>query len=129
ARVPIVNIVGDQATYHRPLDPLLAADTEGWADGVSAWTRVTERAEDVTTIIFSNRRYAILIDELANVGAESGPASDELFSLRNPDMDWVQIAGGLGVEGARAETMDQFADIFTQANRQKGPFLIELMVP
>ncbi|MCP4384415.1 MAG: hypothetical protein GY798_23895, partial [Hyphomicrobiales bacterium] len=47
ARVPIVNIVGDQATYHRPLDPLLAADTEGWADGVSAWTRVTERAEDV----------------------------------------------------------------------------------
>ena len=40
ARSPIVNIVGDQASYHRPLDPPLTGDTEGWARGVSAWTRV-----------------------------------------------------------------------------------------
>lgn len=40
AQSPIVNIVGDQASYHRPLDPPLTADTEGWARGVSAWTRV-----------------------------------------------------------------------------------------
>ena len=26
AQTPVVNIVGDQATYHRPLDPALAAD-------------------------------------------------------------------------------------------------------
>src|SRR5205085_888882 len=39
ANTPIVNIVGDQATYHRPLDPPLTADTEGWARGVSAWVR------------------------------------------------------------------------------------------
>jgi acetolactate synthase-1/2/3 large subunit len=31
ARVPIVNIVDDQATYHRGFDALLTADTEGWA--------------------------------------------------------------------------------------------------
>jgi acetolactate synthase I/II/III large subunit len=29
ARVPMINIVGDQATYHRPLDAPLTADTEG----------------------------------------------------------------------------------------------------
>lgn len=40
ARSPIVNIVGDQASYHRPFDPPLTADTEGWARGLSAWTRV-----------------------------------------------------------------------------------------
>jgi acetolactate synthase-1/2/3 large subunit len=40
ARTPIINIVGDQASYHRPLDPPLTADTEGWARGLSAWTRV-----------------------------------------------------------------------------------------
>ena len=39
AQTPIVNIVGDQATYHRPLDAPLTADTEGWARGVSAWVR------------------------------------------------------------------------------------------
>ena len=31
AQTPIVNIVGDQATYHRPNDAPLTADTEGWA--------------------------------------------------------------------------------------------------
>ena len=55
ARSPIVNLVGDQATYHRPLDAPLTADTEGWArprlgldaDGDEAprrWARTRRRA-------------------------------------------------------------------------------------
>src|SRR3712207_5831177 len=47
ARSGIVNIVGDQATYHRPLDAPLTADTEGWARGGSAWVRPSMRSEDV----------------------------------------------------------------------------------
>ena len=35
ARSGIVNVVGDQATYHRPLDAPLTADAEGWARPVS----------------------------------------------------------------------------------------------
>src|SRR4051812_13798190 len=49
ARSGIVNVVGDQATYHRPLDAPLTADTEGWARGVSAWVRTSTRAEEVGT--------------------------------------------------------------------------------
>ncbi len=45
ARVPIVNIVGDQATYHAPLDPPLATDTAGFARPVSAWVRKVTRTE------------------------------------------------------------------------------------
>ncbi len=44
---PIVNVVGDQATYHRVLDAPLTADTEGLARTVSQWVRTTTRAEDV----------------------------------------------------------------------------------
>src|SRR5579871_3775677 len=47
AMTPIVNIVGDQATYHRPLDPPLTADAEGWARGVSGWVRT---ASDVASV-------------------------------------------------------------------------------
>ena len=47
ASSPIVNIVGDQATYHRPLDSNLTADTEGWARPVSAWVRTTATAAAV----------------------------------------------------------------------------------
>ena len=42
AQTPVLNVVGDQATHHRPLDPPLTADTEGWARGLSAWTRVVQ---------------------------------------------------------------------------------------
>ncbi|MBK1662405.1 acetolactate synthase large subunit [Paracraurococcus ruber] len=47
ARSGIVNIVGDQAVYHRPFDAPLTADTEGWARGASAWVRTSTRSEDV----------------------------------------------------------------------------------
>src|SRR5262245_15606161 len=47
ARVPIVNIVGDQATYHAPLDPLLSTDTEGLARPASTWVRKVMRTESL----------------------------------------------------------------------------------
>ena len=47
ARTPIVNLVGDQATRHRPLDAPLTADTEGWARPVSLWTRTARTATTV----------------------------------------------------------------------------------
>jgi acetolactate synthase I/II/III large subunit len=47
ARAGIVNIVGDQATYHRPFDAPLTADTEGLARTVSHWLRTSTDAADV----------------------------------------------------------------------------------
>src|SRR5262245_32267781 len=47
ARSGIVNIVGDQATYHRPLDAPLTADAEGWARPVSTFVRTTPSSEKV----------------------------------------------------------------------------------
>ena len=41
ANAPMVNIVGDQATYHRPLDAPLTSDTEGLARAVSHWVRTS----------------------------------------------------------------------------------------
>ena len=47
ARSGIVNIVGDQATYHRPLDAPLTADTEALARTVSGWLRTSTKAMEV----------------------------------------------------------------------------------
>ena len=47
ARSGIVNIVGDQATYHRPHDAPLTADTDGLARAVSTWVRTSTRPADV----------------------------------------------------------------------------------
>jgi acetolactate synthase-1/2/3 large subunit len=51
-----------------------------------------------------------------------------MLDLGNPDLDWVKLAQGMGVEAARAITLEQCADLAKQSFRQDGPFLIELMV-
>jgi acetolactate synthase-1/2/3 large subunit len=50
------------------------------------------------------------------------------MDLDNPALEWCQIANGMGVEAARAETLEQFADLLGQSTKRSGPFLIELMI-
>ena len=91
------------------------------------WTQARERL-DVTTVILANRKYAILLGEYRNVGANPGRTAMDMLDIGNPDLDWVRLAGGMGVEGARVETMEAFADVFAQANARPGPFVIELVI-
>ena len=50
---------------------------------------------DVTTVIFSNRRYAILRMELARVGATaSGARALEMLDISPPEIDFVALARG-----------------------------------
>jgi len=91
------------------------------------WTQARERL-DVTTVILANRKYAILLGEYQGVGANPGRTALDMLDLGNPDLDWVRLANGMGVEAARADTMETFADLFSQANTRSGPFVIELVV-
>ncbi len=104
----------------------LQADGSAMYTVQALWTQARERL-DVTTIILSNRKYAILLGELAGVGANPGRTALDMMDLGNPDLDWCRIGSGMGVESARAETMEQFNDLLTAANRRSGPFLIELL--
>src|SRR5947199_6951365 len=47
ARVPLLNIVGDHATYHVQYDAPLQSDIESAARNVSGWTRTSRRTADV----------------------------------------------------------------------------------
>ncbi|MSP93977.1 MAG: acetolactate synthase large subunit [Alphaproteobacteria bacterium] len=91
------------------------------------WSYARENL-DVTTIILSNRKYAILLKELAAVGAVPGPTALGLFELDRPNLDWVGLAESQGVEAARAETLEVFVDLLRGSLTRKGPFLIELIV-
>ena len=91
------------------------------------WTQAREKLP-VTTIILSNRKYQILIGEYRNVGANPGPTAMGMLDLGNPDMDWLQLSRGLGVEAARATTLDQCADLMRQSFAQNAPFVIELVI-
>ena len=47
AHSPVVNIIGEHATWHRPVDPPLAMDIEGVAGPVSAWVRTTASSQEL----------------------------------------------------------------------------------
>jgi hypothetical protein len=47
AFTPVVNVIGDHATYHRQYDPPLASDVEALAGAVSAWVRRSTSAANV----------------------------------------------------------------------------------
>ena len=50
ARTPVVNIVGDHATYHARYDAPLASDIDTAARNVSAWIGRPERVEDLCRV-------------------------------------------------------------------------------
>jgi acetolactate synthase-1/2/3 large subunit len=106
----------------------LQGDGGGMYTLQALWTQAREKL-DVTTVIFANRSYAILNIELMRVGAENaGPKALSMFDLRNPELRWTDLARGMGVEGERVETADDFAKAFADAMRQRGPRLIEVML-
>jgi len=92
------------------------------------WTQAREKL-DVTTVIFANRSYAILNIELARVGAmNTGPKALSMLDLHNPELNWVQLANGMGVEASRAETIEDFTAQFADAVKSKGPRLVEVLL-
>ncbi len=94
----------------------------------SLWTQAREQL-DVVTVIFSNRAYKILMGELKRVGVEeAGPNASAMFSLSQPDINWVKLAEGMGVHGMRAETCEQFNKHLEAAIQSKGPHLIEAVI-
>jgi acetolactate synthase-1/2/3 large subunit len=106
----------------------LQADGSAMYTLPALWTQARERL-DVVTVIFSNRRYAILHGEYAQVGAGApGANARRLFDLVDPALDWVKIAQGLGVEAARADTAERFSDVLWAAVGRSGPFLIEAVI-
>ena len=91
------------------------------------WTQARERLP-CTTILLNNRKYAILQGEYRGVGASPGPTALRMLDLGNPDLDWVRLANGMGVEAQRATTMEQCADLLAGSFQRQGPFLIDLVV-
>ena len=49
-----------------------------------------------------------------------------MLDLSNPNIGWVKLAEGMGVEAAPANDCETLADLLRGSVNRKGPFLIEL---
>src|ERR1700740_2287708 len=85
----------------------LEGDGSGTYTLQALWTQAREGL-DVTTLLFSNRSYAILKGELANVGAGNpGRKALDMLDLGKPDIAWVGLAKAVGVRGGTVTTLGE----------------------
>jgi acetolactate synthase I/II/III large subunit len=107
----------------------LVADGSALYTLQALWSMAREQL-NVTTVIFSNRRYAILRMELARVGATaSGRRALEMLDIAPPEIDFVALARGFGVPATRPDTAEGFAQDLERAFAEPGPHLIEAVIP
>jgi acetolactate synthase-1/2/3 large subunit len=92
------------------------------------WTMVRE-ALDITVIMLNNGSYAILNIELSRVGvAEPGPTALSLLDLTNPEINWTDLAQGMGMNAIQVKTVDALDAAVGEALSHEGPSLIEVIL-
>ena len=104
----------------------LSADGSGMYTLQGLWTIAREKL-DVTTVIFSNRAYAVLKREFGGMGVGGpGPRAQKLFNIGDPDLDWVALGKGMGVPGKRVTSLEEFGAALKAGFESGEPSLIEV---
>jgi acetolactate synthase-1/2/3 large subunit len=106
----------------------LQADGSAMYTIQALWTQAREGL-NVTTVVLSNRSYAILNIELHRVGADAGgPQARRLLDLTEPDLDFCALAQGMGVPAHRAENAEDLLTALERGFAEAGPSLIEVLL-
>ncbi|WP_299567412.1 acetolactate synthase large subunit [Enterovirga sp.] len=100
ARSPVVNIVGEHATYHRAFDAPLTSDIEAIAGAVSAWVRTSpdsrQVAQDGAAAVAAARtapgQVATLILPADTAWGEGGPVAPVPAAPARAQVDDSRIA-------------------------------------
>ena len=104
----------------------LTADGSGMYTLQALWTMAREGL-NVTTVVFANRDYAVLKREFSYLGVgDPGTRALDMFEIGRPDLDWVQLAKGMGVPGIRVTSLAEFAKALREGFESEGPALIEV---
>ena len=104
----------------------LTADGSGMYTAQALWTMARESL-NVTTVVFANRTYAVLLREFLGLGVGApGPRATDLFEIGRPTLDWVHLAKGMGVPASRVASLDAFAKALRHGFENDGPTLIEV---
>ncbi len=106
----------------------LSADGSGMYTLQALWTMAREGL-NVTTVVFANRDYAVLKREFSYLGiGNPGARALGMFEIGRPDLDWVQLAKGMGVPGIRVTSLDAFGKALQAGLDGAGPTLIKLLL-
>jgi acetolactate synthase I/II/III large subunit len=110
ARTPVVNIVGDHATYHTQYDAQLQSDIETVARNVSSWVRTSQKTSDLAQ------------DAVEAVAAALGPPGQVATLILPADVSWSDGGWPAGPPPAPASTTapDETIQAVAEALRGRG---------
>lgn len=92
------------------------------------WTQAREQL-DVTTVIFNNASYQILVTEYNRLGINTpGAAAKQLFGLGDPAINWADLAKGMGVPGIQVTNIEAFNQALQKSFATPGPMLIDAVL-
>jgi acetolactate synthase I/II/III large subunit len=118
------------AAVAAPERPVLCLQADGSAMYTlqALWTQAREGL-NVTSVVLANRSYAILNMELHRVGADAGgPLARRLLDLTDPELDFCDLARGMGVPARRVENAEDLATALESAFAEAGPTLVEVVL-
>jgi acetolactate synthase-1/2/3 large subunit len=111
---PIVNIIGDHASYHLALDAPLTTDIESLARPMSQWVGRSRSADSVAADIGEAYREAmtqpgvaslIMPADIAWTETRAAPIKPERYSLKTPSSEAVTAAARALTSGKRVSLM------------------------
>jgi acetolactate synthase I/II/III large subunit len=106
----------------------LQADGSGMYTVQALWTLARENL-NVLTIVFANRSYATLSNEMRKVGvAIPDYNAQRMLRLDAPAIDWAKMSESLGVPAISVDTTSTFSRALDMALGSRGPFLIEAVI-
>jgi acetolactate synthase-1/2/3 large subunit len=107
ARVPVVNVVGDHATYHTQYDVPLQSDIETVARNVSTWVRTSSNSEQLAR------------DAVDAIVAAAGPPGQVATLIVPADVSWQEGAEpvALSQPGASPAVSGQAIDAIAKTIR------------
>ncbi|WP_037818594.1 MULTISPECIES: thiamine pyrophosphate-binding protein [Amycolatopsis] len=114
----------------RGLDPVVCFVGDGSAmySPQALWTAAHERLP-VLFVVVNNCQYLMLKDNLrGRVPALAGQGRLVGMDLVEPRIDFVALAGAMGVKGVVAESPGEAADAAAMAWRSGEPYVVELRV-
>ena len=111
ARVPMINIIGDHATYHTQYDAQLQSDIETVARNCSTWVRTSASTEQLAT------------DAAEAIRVAAGPPAQISTLILPADVSWGDGASALDVEAAMTppladdDVVEKIAEVFSSGKK------------
>jgi benzoylformate decarboxylase len=115
-----------------PGRPVVAISGDGSAMySIQALWTAAHHGLPIVFVILANRQYRVLkhnVDAWRQNFAVPSAHPYQHMDLTGPDLDFVKMAAGLGVEGVRLEKADDIAPALRAALAANRPYLIEISI-